>query len=356
MVDRWTSHLIVDHVTLRLISEIDAFRGRWSTIGSSFPEQLSTLRQAAIIESIASSTRIEGSTLSNEEVRRLLTGLSASSFVTRDEQEVFGYSEALNLILSTPEAIPLSEASIRSLHALMLSQSMKDRWHAGQYKTAPNSVIARDAFGQQVGVIFEPSSPADTPLHMHQLLKWMATELKNGELHPLLRIGVFVVVFLEIHPFQDGNGRLSRLLTNLLLYQNGYTYVAYSSLESIVEESKREYYLALRETQASIRTEHPNWTPWLHYFLRALHRQVTRLEFKLARTPVMSGDSATVPEQVLSYLMATGIASIGDMQEALGINRNTLKRHLRTLVHEGRIELTGSGRSSRYRLAGNLER
>lgn len=356
MSERWASSIVLDHETLRLISDIDVFRGRWEMIGSTMPEQLSTLRHAAIIESIASSTRIEGSTLSNEDVKRLLSGLSTKSFASRDEQEVLGYSEALNLILSTPDAIPLTEASIRSLHELMLTQSMKDRWHAGQYKTAPNSVIARDAFGQQVGVIFQPSSPADTPMHMHELLEWMELERKKGELHPLLMIGVFVVVFLEIHPFQDGNGRLSRLLTNLLLFQNGYTYVAYSSLESIVEESKREYYLSLRETQATIRGDRPNWTPWLHYFLRALHRQVTRLEFKLARTPVISGESGTVPEQVLSYLLTTGIASIGDMQDALDVNRNTLKSHLRRMVHDGKIELTGAGRSSRYRLAGRPDR
>ena len=254
---------------LSLIARIDEFKGAWRALGTLAPDRLSALRRVATIESIGSSTRIEGSKLSDREVEKLLSALEIKSFETRDEQEVAGYAELMDLVFSSWQDIPFNENHIKQLHQTLLRHSEKDERHRGQYKTNSNSVAAFDEHGTQIGIVFETASPFDTPRLMAELVAWVAQERDKAQLHPLLIISIFVVVFLEIHPFQDGNGRLSRVLTTLLLVQAGYAYVPYSSLESVIEINKEAYYLALRQTQGTIRTNAPNWQPWLEFFLRS---------------------------------------------------------------------------------------
>lgn len=266
---------------LSLIARIDEFKGAWGALGTLAPDRLSALRRVATIESVGSSTRIEGSKLSDREVERLLSNLEIKSFATRDEQEVAGYAELMDLVFSSWQDIPLSENQIKQLHQVLLRYTEKDAWHRGNYKTHSNSVAAFDDTGAQIGVVFQTASPFDTPRLMTELVAWVNEERETARLHPLLIIALCIVVFLEIHPFQDGNGRLSRVLTTLLLLQAGYAYVPYSSLESVIERSKEAYYLALRQTQGTIRTEAPNWQPWLTFFLRSLAEQERRLEKKI---------------------------------------------------------------------------
>ena len=223
---------------LTLIAEIDEFKGAWRAFGTLAPERLNALRRVATIESIGSSTRIEGSKLSDREVERLLSNLQIQSFATRDEQEVAGYAKVMETVFQSWADIPVTENHIRQLHRDLLSYSDKDDYHRGAYKTTSNSVAAFDEAGQQIGVVFETATPFDTPRLMAELVAWLNEARTLGRLHPLLVIGVFIVVFLEIHPFQDGNGRLSRILTAILLLQAGYAYVPYSSLESVIEHSK----------------------------------------------------------------------------------------------------------------------
>lgn len=331
---------------LGLVADIDAFRQRWEVAASVEPERLRSLRRVATIESVASSTRIEGSSLSNADVDQLLSNLEITPFTSRDEQEVAGYADAFERILADYATIPIAPAAIRELHRTMLAPAAADAWHRGGYKTVSNAVTARDADGREVGVVFETASPADTPRLVQELTDWTTFELERGELHSLLVIGVFVVVFLEIHPFLDGNGRLSRLLTMLLLLRAGYGYVPYSSLESIIEESKSGYYRALRVTQPTIRSGKPDWTPWLTWFLRALHRQITRLQAKIDAIDAVRGDA--IDDRILASVAQRGTVSIGELVEATGINRNTLKAHLRGLVNSGRLRLHGQGRGARY--------
>jgi Fic family protein len=226
---------------LSLIAEIDEFKGAWRALGTLAPERLSALRHVATIESIGSSTRIEGSKLSDRDVELLLHKLKIQSFATRDEQEVAGYADVMDTIFSSWRDIPVTENYIRQLHRDLLRYSEKDERHRGNYKTLSNNVVAFDEAGQQIGIVFATASPFDTPRFMAELITWFneARELKR--LHPLLLVAIFVVVFLEIHPFQDGNGRLSRVLTTLLLLQSGYAYVPFSSLESVIENSKEGY-------------------------------------------------------------------------------------------------------------------
>jgi Fic family protein len=241
---------------LSLIAKIDEFKGAWRALGTLAPDRLSALRRVATIESIGSSTRIEGSKLSDREVEQLLSNLEIKSFATRDEQEVAGYAELMDLVFSSWQDIPFTENHIKQLHQILLRHSEKDTWHRGNYKTNSNSVAAFDETGAQIGIVFQTASPFDTPRLMTELVTWVNQERETARLHPLLIIALCVVVFLEIHPFQDGNGRLSRVLTTLLLLQTGYAYVPYSSLESVIEHSKEAYYLALRQPKARSARNH----------------------------------------------------------------------------------------------------
>lgn len=346
-----TSTLRITPEILSLIAEIDEFKGAWRAIGRIAPERLSGLRRVATIESIGSSTRIEGSRLSDREIETLLANIRIGSFTTRDEQEVAGYAEAMETIFGAWDAIPLTENHIRQFHRDLLIHSTKDERHRGAYKTLPNHVEAFDEDGKSLGVVFETATPFDTPRRMAELAEWAAGKEEDRSLHPLLVIAVVVVVFLEIHPFQDGNGRLSRILTTLMLLRAGYAYVPYSSLESVIEQSKEGYYLALRRTQATIRTDAPDWNPWLEFFLRALQRQKQRLEKKMERERVMLAAMPELSVLILELAREHGRVTMAEAVRVSGSSRNTIKEHLRALVEQGHLVLHGAGRGAWYGLA-----
>jgi len=343
-----TDSLSITPEILSLIAEIDEFKGAWKALGTLAPERLSALRRVATIESIGSSTRIEGSKLTDREVERLLSDIEINRFDTRDEQEVAGYAAVMETVFADAEAIALTENHIRQLHRDLLVYSQKDERHRGEFKTHPNSVSAFDQDGREIGVVFETATPFDTPRLMAELVQWTNERTDEGDLHPLLVIAIFVVVFLEIHPFQDGNGRLSRILTTLLLLQAGYAYVPYSSLESVIEQSKEGYYLALRQTQGTIRTETPDWQPWVRFFLRALQQQKRRLEKKIARERIII---ETLPELSLAILELArdhGRLTNAQIVEMTRANRNTVKKHLASLVEAGHLEQHGKGKGTWY--------
>jgi Fic family protein len=333
---------------LALISEIDEFKGAWRALGTLAPERLSALRRVATIESIGSSTRIEGSKLSDQEVQRLLSNLEIKSFETRDEQEVAGYAAVMEMVFSSWDNITVTENHIWQLHRDLLKYSQKDERHRGSYKSSPNSVAAFDETGNQIGIVFETATPFDTPRLMNELVSWYHNATEEGELHPLLAIGIFVVVFLEIHPFQDGNGRLSRVVTTLLLLRAGYAYVPYSSLESVIEQSKEAYYLALRQTQGTIRSPSPEWTPWLEFFLNALQRQMLQLKSRVEREKLIIGAMPELAAKIVEFTREQGRLTMSDAVKLTGANRNTLKQHFRALVHDGYLDLHGQGRGAWY--------
>lgn len=338
---------------LGLIARIDEFKGAWRALGTLAPDRLSALRRVATIESIGSSTRIEGSKLSDRGVEQLLSNLEIKSFATRDEQEVAGYAELMDLVFSSWQDIPFTENHIKQLHQILLRHSEKDSWHRGNYKTNSNSVAAFDETGAQIGIVFQTASPFDTPRLMTELVAWVNQEREQQvrtPLHPLLAIALCVVVFLEIHPFQDGNGRLSRVLTTLLLLRAGYAYVPYSSLEGVIEQSKEAYYLALRQTQGTIRTADPDWQPWLVFFLRSLSEQVRRLEKKVEREKIVLAALPELALQIVEFTREHGRVTIGEAIKLTGASRNTLKQHFRNLVEHGHLNQRGSGRGVWYAL------
>lgn len=336
---------------LNLIAELGEFKGAWQALGTLAPERLSALRRVATIESIGSSTRIEGSKLSDREVERLLSNLEIKSFATRDEQEVAGYAEAMELVFRSWAEITLTENHIQQLHRDLLQYSEKDAHHRGKYKTQPNNVAAFDDTGKQVGIVFETATPFDTPQRMSELVGWASEAFSSRRLHPLLVTAIFTVVLLEIHPFQDGNGRLSRVLTTLLLLRASYSYVPYSSLESVIEQSKDGYYLSLRQTQVTIRTDAPNWQPWVLFFLRALQQQMKRLAKKVEREKIVL---AALPEpslRIIEFAREHGRVTISDIVRLTGTSRNTLKQHFRQLVAQRHLVLHGNGRGAWYSLS-----
>jgi Fic family protein len=345
-----TDTLTITPEILALVAGIDEFKGAWRAIGAMAPERLRALRKVATIESIGSSTRIEGARLSDRDVERLLSRLEIKSFATRDEQEVAGYAEVMELVFQSYAEITLTENHVSQLHRDLLRYSAKDDWHRGGYKTSPNHVAAFDQQGQQIGVVFETASPFETPGRMAELVAWVATAQAEKQLHPLLIIAIFVVVFLEIHPFQDGNGRLSRILTTLMLLQVDYAYVPYASLESIIEQSKENYYLALRQTQATIRSERPDWQPWVLFFLKALDQQKNRLAAKIEREKIVVTQMPELSVRILDFAREHGRVSTGDMVRLTGASRNTLKQQFRQLVDRGHLTRRGGGRTTWYTL------
>ncbi|MCX7185075.1 MAG: Fic family protein [Nitrosospira sp.] len=335
---------------LTLIARIDEFKGAWRALGTLAPDRLSALLRVAAIESIGSSTRIEGSKLSDREVERLLSNLQIKSFSSRDEQEVAGYAKVMELVFTSWQNIPITENHIKQLHQILLHYSEKDAWHRGNYKTTSNSIVACDENGAEIGVVLQTATPFDTPRLMTELITWVQEERVAEQLHPLLIIALCIAVFLEIHPFQDGNGRLSRALTTLLLLQAGYAYVPYSSLESIIEQNKEAYYLALRQTQGTIRTDAPNWQPWLAFFLRALAEQVGRLGKKVEREKRVLASLPDLSLAIVEFAREHGRVTIGAAVRLTGASRNTLKQHFRTLVERGHLKQRGSGRGVWYEL------
>jgi Fic family protein len=345
------SSLTITPEMLSLIGDLDAFKGEWKLLGRLAPERLKQLRKVATIESIGSSTRIEGAQLTDREIEKLLESINTYSFASRDEQEVAGYAFVCDEIFQSYEAINFTENTIKQLHGYLLRYSHKDERHRGEYKKLSNNVEAFDEHGKNLGTIFETTSPFDTPFQMRELVEWVQSALEERILHPLMVIAVFVVIFLAIHPFQDGNGRLSRLLTTLLLLKSGYLYVPYSSLESIIENSKESYYLALRKTQGTLKTEIADFIPWIHFFLRALQKQKIHLEQKVSKEKMLTVHMTPLAAQIVEFLLDHGRLTIGELENLTKSNRNTLKKTLTNLVNNHTISRLGKGKGTWYSMS-----
>src|SRR5262244_3769366 len=298
-------NLVLTSDLLRLVGEIDEFKGAWKAFGNLAPDRLATLRRVATVESVGASTRIEGAKLTDREVDLILSNLDLGSFRTRDEQEVAGYAEATKLVFDSWREIPLTENHVKQLHGILLKFSHRDEHHRGNYKTLVNNVEAFDQHGRSVGIIFETASPFDTPRLMQELVVWTNRELAGNTHHPLLVVAVFIVRFLAVHPFQDGNGRLARVLTNLLLLRTGYTYAPYSSLERVVEENREQYYRALRSAQGTLDRDESHLMDWIRFFLLCLIEQKNSLAEKVQREKLMSALPA-LDEQLLQLVRQHG--------------------------------------------------
>ena len=337
-------------IVLRKIAAIDAFQSRWKIEQLDEQAFLKDLKKQTMVESTGSSTRIEGSTLTNQEVETLLKNMKITQLKTREQQEVAGYYEVLTLILDTFKNIPLSENYIAQLHGLLLKHSDKDQRHRGAYKTLSNQVVASSPEGTQ-RIIFNTTLPRLTPAAMQDLVHWTNEAFKADSLHPLLIIAVFVYEFLSIHPFQDGNGRLSRLLTTLLLLKHGYDFILFTSFENLIEERKRDYYRVLMHAQQQREPTQNSEIidKWLVFFLDCLLTLTQRLTEKRQAYFTVKDYLNERQKQVLAVLIKNTPAQLSDISQYLPqIPRATLKRDLSLLVERRLITQVGRGRGVRY--------
>ena len=351
---------------LNLIAEIDEFKGSWKALGTLAPERLAALKKVATIESIGSSTRIEGAKLSDRQIETLLSNIDSKSFSTRDEQEVAGYADVMQILFDSWEIIPITENYIKQLDSMLLEYSYKDTGHRGEYKSVNNHIEAFDQNGKSLGVLFTTASPMMTTVLMRDLVDWTRTAFEERsrvadrrkgmrsdiekQLHPLLVTGIFIVRLGAIHPFQDGNGRLSRVITTLLLLKSGYTYVPYSSLETVIEENKDSYYLALRRTQKDLDTNNPDWNPWLIFFLRSLKKQKDRLSVKLEREKIMRSSLPELSANILELAKEHGRITTGEIENYTQASRSTIKIRVNELIDMKKLIRNGRGRSTWYSL------
>ena len=340
----------INNDILNLIGEIEEFKGRWQAINTLSPDRLRMLKKSATIESIASSTRIEGVKLSDAQVETLLSNINKTSFKNRDEQEVAGYSDAMDLIFESSEDLQISENHIKQLHTILLQYSSKDIRHRGEYKKLDNHVVAFDADGKEIGVVFKTATPFETSMKMTDLINWINQNLSSKEIHPLIVTGIFIAIFLAIHPFQDGNGRLSRILTNLLLLKLGYSYIQYSSLESIIEDNKDLYYKNLRDCQKTLDSKKIKFENWLVFFLKSLKKQKDNLEKKIKAEKILQENFDKLHLQILEIFKNHNSLSVSDIQKLSGANYNTLKVKVKDLVRMKKIVSVGKGRGVVYQI------
>ncbi len=353
-MDKYIKKLGFDFQTnqqlLKLISQIDLYKGKWNSIEKQENIYLKELRRIATVESIGSSTRIEGGTLTDKEIKDLLNNIKITQLNTRDEQEVMGYYDTLELIFENYEDIQLTENYTKQLHQSLLRYSDKDVRHRGQYKSLSNKVVANYPNGTQ-RVIFNTTDVHLVDSEMHDLIFWTNQQLENEEIHALVIIAHFIYEFLSIHPFQDGNGRLSRLLTTLLLLQNEYFFIQYISFENIIETTKKQYYEALMEGQKNRGTERESIARWLLYFLEKLLNLTQKLDAKYDVFKSKGGYLNERQKQIKAYLQKHQPLKLADIDNAfVDINRNTLKKDLLYMRKEQIIKMVGKGKGVVYLL------
>jgi Fic family protein len=341
-----TSQLI-----LKKIAAIESYNGTWTNIEVEEDKSLNELRFLATIESIGSSTRIEGAIMSDEEIQTLLGGIKKKSFKNRDVEEVSGYFETLENIVTSYDEITLTENNIKHLHKSLLNQSTKDSKHKGDYKKHSNKVVATYADGTQK-VVFETTSPLLTPIEMEKCIKWVNAAIKKNEIHPIICIATFIYEILSIHPFSDGNGRLSRLLTTLLLLRSGYYYVQYVSFEKQIELKKNEYYAALKVAQQARGTKEENISKWILFFLTCMEKMTIALDKKYNQLKSLGTYYNVRQQKILQFTKQKRQIKLADLIiKFKEFSASTLKKDLQYLVSEKMLEKKGQLKGTIYFLS-----
>jgi Fic family protein len=351
-MDKYIRKLNFDFLTnqrvMQLIAAIDEYRGKWNVVEKRENRYLKELRQIATIESIGSSTRIEGATMTDEEVKQLLKDVKITKLETRDEQEVMGYYEVLELIFDNFSEIKLSENYIKQLHQLLLKHSTKDERHRGGYKNLSNKVVATYPTGEQK-IIFDTTEPALVEGEMFELIEWTNFQWNEKTIHPLIVLAVFVYEFLSIHPFQDGNGRLSRLLTTFLLLQQGYEFIQYISFENHIEKNKKAYYEVLMSAQRKRITQEDIIDKWLIFFLEGIKILTEKLDQKYDIFKQKGGYLNERQKILKEFIIEQKTVKIADLMIAFpDISPNTLKKDLQYLRTEQIISAVGQGKGTVY--------
>ena len=332
----------IDWELISAISQLDRFDASWSTIEKREGQSLKQLKSIATVRSVGASTRIEGSSMSDEEVEVLLKEIDITKIEDRDSQEVVGYFETLDLISESHEDIEINVNSLKNLHNVLLKFSKKDEWHKGDYKQHSNAVEARMPDGTSQIIFKTTDAGFATEDAMRSLIDWYDSDKKT---HPLVKSALFAYEFVSIHPFQDGNGRLSRLISTLLLLKHGYKWIQYVSFEHEIESRKTEYYRVLRSCQAQRPNE--NVSDWINFFFSALKNIQEQLMIKLEFKGI---DSKLTPKEksILTFIGNHSGSSSGEISKKIGIPSPTVKRILSDLLDKNLIEKHGIGRGTNY--------
>ena len=347
-INKLNLDFITNQKILNLIAKIDFYKGKWKIIEKQENLYLKELRKIATIESIGSSTRIEGGTLTDNEIEELLKNVKITELKTRDEQEVIGYYETLEIIYENYRNIKLSENYIKQLHQNLLRYSDKDTRHRGHYKSLSNKVVANYPGGVQK-TIFNTTEVHLVESEMNYLIDWTNEQFEKEEIHPLIIIAHFIYKFLSIHPFQDGNGRLSRLLTTLLLLQNDYLFIQYVSFENLIEKSKKEYYQALMEGQKNRKKINENIAKWTLFFLSKLFELTQKLDAKYDIFKSKGGYLNERQKEIKKYLEKNEPLKLSDIAKQFkNININTIKKDLQYMKREKVIKSIGKGKGTIY--------
>ena len=330
------------------LRQIDELKGQWIAGAQLSPQVLGRLKRSTLITSTGASTRIEGAKLSDEDIEKMMRGIGIQKFADRDKQEVRGYYELLENVFNSWKTLSFSESSIKHFHQELLKYVDKDQTHRGYYKKQENKVYMVNEAGESVAVLFDTTPAYLTPKEMQEAVEWTQKSLAEKKYHPLIAIGNFLVEFLNIHPFHDGNGRLSRVLTNLLLLKEGYMYVPYVSHEKLVEDNKPDYYIALRRSQKSFKTEHQDIMPWLEFLFDVLLKQAQVAVDLLSKENV---EKILSPKQlaVWNYLQTVDSATPGEISKAANVARRTVNQAVDNLLRLKKVERIGLGRTTRYR-------
>lgn len=351
-MDKFQKKLNFDFSTnqqiIKKISFIDSFRGKWNLVEQKENNYLKELRRIATLESIGSSTRIEGVQLTNNEIKELLENMEITKLVTRDQQEVVGYFDVLEIIYESYRDIPISQNYIQQLHQRLLKYCTKDDRHRGNYKNLSNKVVANYPDGTQK-VIFNTTEPHLVESEMSELIDWTNQEFEKNEIHHLVIIALFVYEFLSIHPFQDGNGRLSRLLTNLLLLRSEYQFIQYVSFENLIEQKKKTYYEALMEGQKDRNSENEIINAWVLFFLDSLEALIHRLEQKYDLFKSKGGYLNERQKKILDFIATNQPIRLADLAQSMPeISSHTLKKDLLYLKTEQFIDAVGKYKGTIY--------
>ncbi|PSR55942.1 Fic family protein [Adhaeribacter arboris] len=335
----------LDWPLVNLISQIDRFDASWSSIERKEGQSLKQLKSIATVRSVGASTRIEGSRMSDEEVEVLLNQINITKLEDRDSQEVMGYFETLDIISESFEDIAITESSIKNLHNILMKYSKKDVWHKGNYKQHSNAVEANYPDGTKQIIFQTTAAGFPTEDAMRALIAWYH---QDAETHPLVKCALFTYEFLSIHPFQDGNGRLSRLLSTLLLLKTGYKWTQYVSFEHEIENRKAEYYRVLRSCQAQRPRE--NISDWVNFFFDALKKIQEQLMQKLEIKGV-EGQLSPREKSIMAFIGNHPGCKSGDIAKKLAIPNPTVKRILSDLFNKSLLEKHGVGPGTNYTIA-----
>lgn len=324
-----------------LLNDLAEAKGKQELYTRQSPQILKALREMALVQSVESSNRIEGVTVAADRLRPLVLGKARPK--DRSEQEIAGYRSALNLIHTEADKLQITPDLLRRLHKLCQDGS----GDAGEFKRIDNEVIELRPGAAPI-IRFKCVSAKVTPAAVDELCLVYRHAIDQDHIPPLIAIGALVLDFLCIHPFRDGNGRVSRLLTLLAIYQQGYEVGRYISLERLIEESKEDYYHVLQQSSQRWHDGKHEFLPWLNHFLAIILRGYGEFEKRAGDVKSKRGAKTELVE--LAIEAATGEFGITDLERACpGVSRDMIRLLLRDLKSAGRIECLGRGPGAKWR-------